>query len=204
MLNNYNRIAPFYDLLAKIISFNEISKAHESQLFHLKTKNNCLIIGGGSGQFLNKLWEINPNIEIDYLDTSHEMLRLAKKNTPEEKESQICFLTSRTYLKKKYDCIIAFFYLDLYNKSDLESEIEFIIRKTRKKGIILVSDFTYSKHWLRQLYDRAVILFINLTTNGKIVSFPDIQQTLNAQSNIHMVSCILRKQLIFSNVYEKY
>ena len=72
--NSFDRVAPIYDTLARIVFGRSIILA---QLFYLKeipVNARVLILGGGTGKVAHALLQLNNTCQIVYVEASVAML----------------------------------------------------------------------------------------------------------------------------------
>src|SRR4051812_23973094 len=83
-MKGYDRIAFAYDFIAGLFSFNQINKSQLAFLSHLSDASTCLILGGGTGYFLQKLLEQNNTVRVTYVDSSAKMIAAARQRIQKE------------------------------------------------------------------------------------------------------------------------
>jgi tRNA (cmo5U34)-methyltransferase len=172
----FDRLAPVYDVLARIVIGSGIRKSQLHFLNHLTTKNKLLILGGGTGWILPFILETNPTLQIDYIDTSPKMIELARGRV---KDSSVRFIvgTEENIPDIEYDCVITNFYLDLFDDTKLQSVILCIKNSLGSGGTWIATDFVNEKMWhvgvLTIMYR-----FFQLTTGLKTLNLPLWEQGL--------------------------
>ena len=75
-VNDFNFIAPFYDVLARIVFGNAILKAQTTHLSEINENDQVLILGGGTGKLLEHIPFCD---RVDYVEKSEKMIRIAKR-----------------------------------------------------------------------------------------------------------------------------
>lgn len=173
----FDRLAPVYDVLARIVIGSGIRKSQLHFLNHLTTKNKLLILGGGTGWILPFILETNPTLQIDYIDMSSKMIERARKKVREDSQVRFIVGTEENIPEIDYDCVITNFYLDLFNDTKLQSVI-FRIKKSLGSGANwIATDFVNEKMWhvgvLTIMYR-----FFQLTTGLKTLNLPLWEQGL--------------------------
>lgn len=87
MLNNYDRIAPYYDRLSRMIFLKSQVNAQIDQLKYLPHQGRVLIVGGGTGWILEEIAKVKPEgLKITYVEIAEKMIDLAKKRNLGENE----------------------------------------------------------------------------------------------------------------------
>ena len=79
MKANYDKIAPIYDMLSKLVFNRSQLLGQIEQLKNLSDNQHILICGGGSGKILDEISIRMPRgIQILYLDSSQKMIEIAE------------------------------------------------------------------------------------------------------------------------------
>jgi tRNA (cmo5U34)-methyltransferase len=168
MSRGFDTIAPFYDQLARLV-FGRAMR--QSQLFFLNRLQECksvLVIGGGTGWWVNDLIALSPETKITFIEASAKMIELAKRQM--EPGSNVHFIhgaLEEISLKEKHDAVVLFYFLDIYDSNSLPRIIETIKAKLTLKALWLVTDFVEEKKWhtfLLKIMYRFFGYAANLTT----------------------------------------
>lgn len=179
----FDRIAPIYDVLTRIASFNQINKSQLAFLSQLSTYATCLILGGGTGCFLHKLLEENKTIQVTYVDASEKMIALAKKriskNLPNElhRVTFICKCVEDVELES-YNVIVCNYFLDLFDDAYVSELILRFKKHMNKDGVLYITDFSIPEkglmHWSTKVGLKMLYLFFRCTTNLSTQKIPAI------------------------------
>lgn len=131
-----------------------------------------LILGGGNGEILPFLYEICPQLSIDYVEASSKMIHLAKRNA--HANQNINFIHSDEIPENKsYSNYFFPFILDCFNQSELQNI--FSMLKRQKGGHVLyIADFYKAKSIKQKLILKLSILFFQLTTKHPNSSLIDV------------------------------
>lgn len=117
MTNNYDKIAPFYDKLSRLVFFKSQVNAQVNQLKFIPLNSSLLIIGGGTGWILEEISKVHSSgLVITYLEISEKMISLSKGR--DYKENQVQFIHSAIEdftFTKKYDVILTPFLFDNFS-----------------------------------------------------------------------------------------
>jgi ubiquinone/menaquinone biosynthesis C-methylase UbiE len=172
----FDRLAPRYDALARIVIGIGIRKSQLHFLNHLTSKNKLLILGGGTGWILPFILETNPALQIDYIDVSPKMIALAKGKV---KDSRVRFIvgTEENIPDKDYDCVITNFYLDLFDDAKLQSIVLHIKNFLQPGTSWIATDFVNEKWWHKSLLT-AMYQFFRITTGLQTLKLPFWEQGL--------------------------
>lgn len=141
----FNRLAPFYNFLSKVVFSKTLQHAQEHFLTILKPNDRVLILGGGSGNFLQALLQHQPQVIIDYVDISGRMIGLAKTKNP----STVNFIvgTEDDIPDQLYGIVITNFYLDLFPDDKLALVIQKLKAHLNPDARWLVTDFVQERNW---------------------------------------------------------
>ena len=92
---SFDFIAPFYDLLARLVFGRAISRSQTRFLLEIPSGAKVLILGGGTGWILLDIFrQANPS-EVLYLEASSHMLAKAQETAaalPEGERKRISWL----------------------------------------------------------------------------------------------------------------
>ena len=162
-VNNFDRIAPIYDLLAKLVFGNALKRAQTEFLHLIQPNSKVLVLGGGTGWIIQEILNREKSVEIFYLEKSQKMIEIAQQKVREEDLSKIRFIWSdieswnsndvlvgentnkgkedrESY--QKYDAILCNFFLDVFEEEKLKRivlpKIKGLLSDT---GVLLASDF---------------------------------------------------------------
>lgn len=206
-MNNYNRIAWFYDALARVVFGGSILQSQKDFLHVLKPDDRILIVGGGSGQVLAAMSDLKIPLKVDFVEPSAQMIEKAKRRMSAGSQVEINYYQEKFQnfeTKSTYDCICCFYFLDLFNESNLSHHLSHISKLMKWNGILLVSDFQILPNQkLHLLLSRLMHLFFKMTTNLESNRLENIRSIV-AQ---HDFDCQLHTeyfgQFIFSAAYRK-
>ena len=90
--DGFDRIAPYYDALKRLVFGNAIHRSQAHFLQRLPQGCRLLIIGGGSGEVLSLLQNVNPLCRIWYVEASSKMLSLASSRVLPEAKHLVNFI----------------------------------------------------------------------------------------------------------------
>ncbi len=180
----FDRLAPMYDALARIVIGSGIRKSQLYFLNHLTTKNKLLILGGGTGWILPFILKMNPALQIDYIDVSPKMIALAKGKV---KNSRVRFIvgTEENIPDKDYDCVITNFYLDLFDEAKLESVVLRIKKSLQPGACWIATDFVNEKWWHKSVLT-IMYRFFHVTTGLQTLSLPLWEKGLRLAGGVQL------------------
>jgi ubiquinone/menaquinone biosynthesis C-methylase UbiE len=170
---NFNRVARHYHWLETLAFGDTLQRSRTWWIGNVPRPGRALIIGEGNGRFLSELLRVHPGIEIDCVDASDRMLRLARQNVSRadpNSAARVRFLR-RDVLSwspsGSYDLLVTHFFLDLFHRESVQSIVAKLARAAAPNATWLIADFTipsgrltgcHAKLWLRAMY-----LFFKLT-----------------------------------------
>lgn len=180
MSTGFDRIAPYYDLLARIVFGKSIRRCQIEYLDIIPAEANVLILGGGTGWLLAELLKENPTCRVWYVEASIIMLEKAKRRN--EELSRVSFIhgTERDINQiagVRFDAVFTNFYLDLFTSGSLDAALMNIKRAIRPGGKLLVSEFVERKRWQRLLLF-VMYRFFRWTCSIEASRLPDWQNAL--------------------------
>lgn len=184
----YDRIAFVYDFIAKIFSFNQINRSQLGFLSHLSAQQTCLIIGGGTGYFLQKLLEQNKTIRVTYVDASEKMIAFAqeriRKNNPSALK-RVTFICKRVedFEFEMYDVIVCNYFLDLFENSYVDKLVATFKRQLNSSGLLYVTDFDVPEQkgalrWCTESGLKILYVIHRQVTQIHAYRLPAIQQSM--------------------------
>jgi tRNA (cmo5U34)-methyltransferase len=143
----FDRLSYIYDFMLWSTSGNIISKSQSILINELPFCSKTLIIGGGTGQFLYALLKSGKTESVTYIDISPKMIACSEKyltkHLPEKRE-QILFITGNVESipsEAKYDLIVTNYFLDLFNKEELDIVFNKLYKHFSKNGFWYYTDF---------------------------------------------------------------
>jgi tRNA (cmo5U34)-methyltransferase len=188
-MKNFDFIAALYDGLVSIVFGNKLYRAQVSLFRYLPQNASILVIGGGTGVFLDQLIDETSPVSIDYLEVSKKMLDIANRRHQNHKHIRfICGDQNSEFLKAEYDIVLIPFVFDLYNEPELVSMVQKIKEKLKSGAIWLVTDFYINADslLLHRILLKTMYLFFGLVSGVKAQKLPDYKSVLE-QSKLQVV-----------------
>jgi tRNA (cmo5U34)-methyltransferase len=176
-LNGFDRIAWFYDPLARLVFGNRLKHAQKTYLHHLKTGSRVLILGGGTGAILEAVLYRQPECHITYIDASMAMLKRAQGRRLNGSISYI-HGDENSIPESNYDAVITPFYLDMFTEHDLAAAIRKISASMAPGALWIVADFFPSQRMLHRALLSLMYAFFRATTGIRARSLPDWKSAL--------------------------
>ena len=164
---NCDPIARWYWLLEHLAFGSALQRARCRYLAELAAARNVLALGDGDGRALLALLQMCPQAQVDYLDQSAQMLRLAKERVARAGWShRVIFLQAdaRTHrFTGVYDAVVSHFFFDCFDVGDAAAIIDRVSASTSANAVWLVSEFRESARWMRGVV-RVLYFFFRMTT----------------------------------------
>jgi tRNA (cmo5U34)-methyltransferase len=203
-LNTFNRIAPVYDLLTRIVFGSAMKKAQVHFFDQVSHRAKVLIIGGGTGWIARELLNIKPLTLITYIDASDKMISKAKTLLSAFNTVRFIHGTEHDIPEGQvYDVVITNFYFDLFSDHVLSENISLIGRHLSAEGKWLVADFIdHNKRWQKAMLS-VMYGFFQITASLAAVSLPDWRRCMLKKGFREMGSEEFYGGFIRSSVFKK-
>ena len=169
---DYDKIAPYYDLLSNLVFGQQLTKAEAHFLPHIKDPQNVLVFGGGTGKSLELLRQLFPDTRIYYLEASSRMISIASKR-PIHGGKSIRFIHGNEQLltdhSHRFDLIITSFVLDVFSNEQLENVINVLYQALAPEGYWIQTDFYVYRNspWWQRVLVSTMYLFFRLTAKQR-------------------------------------
>lgn len=201
-LNRFNVIAPFYDRLAAVVFGADILESQLCFLTEVPPHAKVLVLGGGTGKWLNELLRINPTCVVYYVDASSKMLAIAKSRCNSKGQVNFIHGTEESIPDEKYEIVVTYFFVDLFDESKLDMLIRDIGEKLKVGGQWIVADFVRERNWHRLLLGvmYAFFAFLRAVDTTKL---PDWQEIFIQNNYQVQKSKSFFRNFIKSCVYDK-
>ncbi|WP_321477373.1 class I SAM-dependent methyltransferase [uncultured Paludibaculum sp.] len=181
---NTDRIAALY----RWIEYAAFGRALERRRFAflplVKGAQRVLIAGEGDGRFLARLVRQNPDVRVDVLESSVEMIRLARSRLPPG--ANVTFHREdalETPPEGPFDLVVTHFFLDCLSDEETVRFIEGIKQQLSFSAFWLVSDFQqvsfWPANWHSWLWLRVMYAFFRLSTGLRTAKLPQIDRALH-------------------------
>lgn len=101
---------------------------------------------------------------MTYLEKSEKMLLLSKKKV--KHNTQVCFILGEVEQVKglQYDAIFTFYLFDLFPEKEQKLLFQKINQLIKPKGLWLIADFLPSKKFKHKFIEKAMFLFLKIST----------------------------------------
>ena len=201
MKRGFDAIAFAYDTLTRIVFGRAIAKSQLQYLKLLGERSHVLVLGGGTGWWMNDFLQANPNTRITFIDASQKMIRIAESGLHVKDRVDFINGTHQNVPNKKYDAVVLFYFLDLFTNEELPQLTQLINNKITIGGLWLVSDFVNHRPWHNALL-KIMYIFFKGVAGLKTQSLPEWQVHLRNQGLIQSEHTTFYNGFIYSSVYK--
>ena len=159
----FDRLAKVYDLLVSLVYGRSLKNAQTHFLPQATKGAEVLVVGGGTGWFLEALLRETNNTSVTYVELSGEMLRKSQQRIqaryPEgwERVTWIKGTTSDLDSELRYDLVCTHCFLDLFEGNRLQLEVARLRDHLKDGGAWYFSDFCYAGRWPMSWISRGLI-----------------------------------------------
>jgi len=176
---NCDRIAGLYRWLEYFAFGRELERRRGAFLDQVADARRVLVLGDGDGRALASLLKSAPAASVDCVDSSGEMLALARKRAGSERVTYRHADALTVALPRgKYDTIATHFFLDCLNDEQAAALIARVTAAARPDARWLISEFQQASPWT-SIVVRALYLFFQMTTGLRINRIVDYRALLH-------------------------
>lgn len=198
-MTDFNRIAPFYDFLKRIIFQSNLDKASSFFISQLPLNSTILIVGGGTGKLLG---EFHESQTIVYVEHAAYMLKKAQERSYSAQVHFIHADIKEAKLKQEFDVIITPFILDCFYPEDLKFIFNNLKLQLKPQGYWLQTDF-YPHGKVQNSLVQIMYFFFKITAGLELSEIPDFDQLFNNKEFIEKKNVRFKRGLIQSKYYQK-
>jgi|GEM_PF-1585827 ubiquinone/menaquinone biosynthesis C-methylase UbiE len=211
--SGFDRITFIYDVMTRLLSFNRINKSQLAFLSQLSTQQTCLILGGGTGYFLQKLLEQNKTIHIIYVDASAKMISAAQQRIAKELPEvvqRVTFICNgvEEFVFGKYDIIVCNYFLDVFDEMYADLLIQKFQHALSEEGLLYITDFTVPDkkgiiQWCTKAGLKVLYLFFKWVTSLPAKHLPPIESLLFKNNFMLFKSATFFKGVLKCSLYKQ-
>jgi SAM-dependent methyltransferase len=166
---NVDRLAPWYRLIETTVFGHALQRARIAFLAQVWNSRHALIVGEGDGRFLAELMRHNPEIEVDCIDASAGMLRLAADaiggdivSFGHNNRSRVRYyhtdIQDWSPDRNDYDLVVTHFFLDCFGAEQLPGVVAKLAGAAAPGARWLLADFTIPRQGVRRLHAKLWIV----------------------------------------------
>jgi ubiquinone/menaquinone biosynthesis C-methylase UbiE len=206
--SDFDGIAPYYDLLAKLVFGRQLNLAQRHFINRLGNPSKILILGGGSGGILEPILANYPTVHIYYLESSVKMLSLAKtRYSPDHYPIDYVLHRgdSQFPIRSEFEVIITPFVLDVFGSDELTIVVRELLDSLKWEGLWIHTDF-YTDNggpWWRFLLVKMMYGFFRITTGMKNQKLPDFDSIFEDMRLTSLGEKSYFHRLVKTTMYQK-
>jgi spermidine synthase len=207
---NIGRLAYWYQAVEYAAFGRALERRRFAFLDRLAHCRHILILGEGDGRALERLLAAAPQAKIDVVESSPEMIALARRRTgnPDRVRFVNRDANGFAFSAGRYDAILTLFFLDCFS----EDGARFLIRRVKPAlapgGLWLVSDFALPpngwRRWHAWVWIFAMYRFFGWTTGLEVPALPPIGKLLEEAGLHRVASESERAGMIVSEVWTRH
>jgi SAM-dependent methyltransferase len=195
---SFDAVAPWYRTLETIAFGNALQRARFACLGEIGSPRHALIVGEGNGRFLAELMRTQPAIEVDCVDASERMLRLAQQNLGHDAR-RVRFvredITSWTPPAGQYDLIVTHFLLDCFPTDQLSDIVQKLSHAATSDTVLLLADFRIPSEGLDRL--RARVWLATMYAFFRAAAGIEARQLVDPSPFLYGAGFTLERQSLF-------
>jgi ubiquinone/menaquinone biosynthesis C-methylase UbiE len=159
---NFDHIAKYYRLFEYTAFGRSLERSRFTFIDQMTDSRRALVIGDGDGRFTAALAVRNRTVQIDSIDRSSDMLRLAHRRLLSEQvvnPDRIRLIhgdiRSVSLPGREYDLIATHFFFDVLNNQDLRLVFQRVLSAASRPCRWAVSEFEIPRHGWRRIHAQA-------------------------------------------------
>ena len=161
---NCDGIAPYYQALEYLSFGRSLERRRFASLNDVKGSKKALICGGGDGRFLARLLSQNPSVNVDFVDLSANMIKLAERRVRTTgantlARTRFCVGDIREFKPQPngYDLIVTNFFLDCFSQLEISRIISLLASWAASGAHWIIADFREVDGAIRRIWSRYTI-----------------------------------------------
>ncbi|MBS1505323.1 MAG: class I SAM-dependent methyltransferase [Bacteroidetes bacterium] len=172
-LNQFDRIAGIYDVIARLVFGQSIMKAQKFFLKDVPDASVVLILGGGTGWIAKELLREKPNCRIVYVEASSKMIELSRKKISPLERIDFVHGTEENIPEMKFDVVITNFFLDMFKPESLDAVVTRIRSVLKANSLWLATDFVDGQKWWQTVLLKLMYWFFRYFSRIESKALPD-------------------------------
>jgi len=193
-VKGFDRVARLYRW-AEYATFGPIlSRCRLEFLSSANDAHRALVLGDGDGRFTAALLASSPEVVVDAVDQSAEMLRLLSTRCGSERVQRHCIDAMSFHLPVPYDLIATHFFLDCLSTNDVQTLALRIAANGEPKTRWLISEFDIPAgilRWPARLLVRSLYFAFRVLTGMRVQQLPLWRQALRG-AGFHCLKSVPR------------
>ena len=144
MSTGFDKLAPWYGILESLLFGPRLQQMRCAYLDQLADVGTVLLIGEGTGLFLERLLKVNPEATVAVVESSAEMIDRCRNRVPSEDCRRVTFHKS-TLLEfesvQRFDALCTFFFWDCFEENQLRIMLPAISKFQKPESFWIDVDF---------------------------------------------------------------
>ena len=144
MSTGFDKLAPWYGILESLLFGSRLQEMRCAYLDQLKDAGTVLLVGEGTGLFLERLLKANPEATVSVVEPSAKMIDQCRKRVPSGDCRRVTFHKS-TLLEfesaQRFDALCTFFFWDCFDEDQLRVMLPAIFRFHKPESFWIDADF---------------------------------------------------------------
>jgi ubiquinone/menaquinone biosynthesis C-methylase UbiE len=186
---NCDLIAPWYESLEHYCFGNALEERRFAFLEAFSSARKALLCGEGDGRFLSKLLCANPHVEVNSVDASTNMMRIANRrlnllDTNARRRTALHCADLAAFVPDEgpFDLIATHFFLDCFSTEQTDELVQRVAQFAAPRALWVISEFNRPKEGLPRMWTRAAIRllreFFGMATGLHTMALPDYRPAL--------------------------
>jgi ubiquinone/menaquinone biosynthesis C-methylase UbiE len=208
---NADQIAGIYRWLEYAAFGRALERARFDFLPHAAEARRVLILGEGDGRFLARLLRLNRKAYVTVIESSGQMIELARRRLPSSERSRVEFhqidAVAGGLPDGPFDLAVTHFFLDVLDCHDAEAVIRKVGAALTPSAGWLVSEFQEPDGNLRRMHARlwlhAMYGFFSAATGLRVSKLPPYRELLKRSGFDEIDYRERRFRLIRSQIWRK-
>lgn len=207
MKGNYDNVAPFYDLLSRLVFRDAILQSSRFLVNAIPANSSILIIGGGTGHILEEISKkYVSGLQITYVEVSKKMIALSRKRNVAS--NRIIFINqsiSDAPLHQLFNVVITPFLFDNFSYSTATIFFNKIDALLMPGGLWLFTDFQLNKTnniWQKLLLN-LMYFFFRLLCKIEAAHLEDMRMLFEEYNYRNISMQTFFKKFIYAVIYLK-
>lgn len=152
-IRGFDRLAGVYDGLVRLVYGKSLKKAQTDFLPRLGKVKRALVLGGGTGWFLEALLRDCEVESVVYIEASQKMMEMSQQRIeermPEEmhRVSWIQQKWSQELVEGQFDLVVTHCFLDLFGPTQIPLVMQELKACLEENGTWYFSDFRKASNW---------------------------------------------------------
>lgn len=165
MSSGFDRLASSYGGLEHFLFGSRLQEMRCVYLSQLANCQDILLIGEGTGLFLEKLLTVNPKAKVTVIDQSAKMIKRARGRVAGQDLHRVTFQTvafENFRSANQFDGVCTFFFWDCFEKDRIREMLPLLPHYIKREGLWVEVDFVEDQRGARpsRIWDYFLLRFL--------------------------------------------